>query len=291
MTGKRQGKRKTNTQKTQKTQKMKAKTHKQHKTQKTQVQDVMTIPQLRKAFEHVETFVEIHSQKPKRELVQMFQEEWKKTFYKEIDRKEAEAYVEHALAEISQKHPVHRKHSGGAMALSGAPLLADTRPGVYISPGVNSGSYAQVPAYIDKGFWNPAIGRTYDPVQGQTTYPVYTPATLGSNAVLRGGTRRRQKSRNQKGGNLVDAMTQFFTMRPIFSTIPPTNIMDDATTAAMAKPLPQSPDPSQTRTPFLSPLTGRDMGLSGVSSGVSIPIAGNTSTTWYDSTHRQSIRS
>ena len=281
MTAKRQGKHKTKTQKKQKGQK-------NQKNQKNQ-SAVMTIPQLRKAFEHVETFVEIHSQKPKRELVPLFQEEWKKTFYKEIDRKDAEAYVEHALSEISQKDPKHRKHSGGAQPLAGAALLADTRPGVYISPGVNNGSYAQVPAYIDKGFWNPSIGRTYDPVQGQTTYPVYTPATLGSNAALKGGARRKRQtqrqrnrsSRNQQGGGIVDAMTQFFTMRPIFSTVPPTNVGDDATTAAMAKPLPQSPDPSQTRTPYLSPLTGRDMGLSGTPSALSIPLVANTPTTWY----------
>jgi len=274
MTGKRQGKHKTKTQKRQ---------SRQHKQQS----EIMTIPQLRKAFEHVETFVELHSQKPKRELIQLFQGERKNTFYKEFDHKKAEAYVEHALAEISQKHPRHRKHSGGAQPLSGAPLLADTRPGVYISPGVNSGSYAQVPDYIDKGFWNPAIGRTYDPVQGQTTYPVYTPATLGSNAALKGGTRRRK--RNQKGGSILGALNQFFTMRPVFSTVPPTNIGDDATTAAMAKPLPQSPDPSQTWTPFLSPLTGKDMGLTGTPSGVSIPIAGNTSTTWFGTAQQRPI--
>ena len=251
----------------------------------------MTIPQLRKAFEHVETFVEIHSQKPKRELIQLFQEEWKKTFYKEIDHKDAEAYVEHALTEISQKDPRHRKHSGGAQAIAGAALLTDTRPGVYISPGVNNGSYAEVPAYVDKGFWNPAIARTYDPVQGQTTFPVYPPATMGSNAALKGGARRKTQrgSRNQKGGSILGAMTQFFTMRPIFSTVPPTNVGDDATTAAMAKPLPQSPDPSQSRTPFLSPLTGRDMGLTGTPSGSSIPIAGNTSTTWYGTAQQKSI--
>jgi hypothetical protein len=279
MTAKRQGKRKTKTQK-----------HNKQQKQQKQQSNVMTIPQLRKAFEHVETFVELHSQKPKRELVQLFQEEWKKTFYKDIERVEAEAYVEHALAEISQKHPRHRKHSGGALPLSGAPLLADTRPGVYISPGVNSGSYAQVPDYIDKGFWNPAIGRTYDPVQGQTTYPVYTPATLGSNAALKGGARQTQRQRrNQKGGGLMNAMTQFFTMRPIFSTVPPTNVLDDATTAAMAKPLPQSPDPSQSRTPYISPLSGRDMGLTGTPSGVSIPTAGNIPKTWFGSADRKDI--
>ena len=266
MTAKRQGKRKT---KTQKAKKQNA---------------VMTIPQLRKAFEHVETFVEIHCQKPKAELVHMFQQEWKKTFRKEISTQDAEAYVEHAVQEISAKDPKHRKHSGGAQAIAGAAIYGgETRPGVNISPGVDGGSYAQVPAYVDKGFWNPSIGRTYDPVPGQTSYPAYTPAGLGSNRVT-GGTRKAKagkkgkQEKQQQGGSIMGAINQFIGMRPIFSMNPPTNILDDATTAYMAKPGPQSPDPSQTRTPYVSNLTGRDMGLSGVASGTLIPTSASTGT-------------
>ena len=263
MTAKRQGKRKS-------------------KTQKAKRQNaVMTIPQLRKAFEHVETFVEIHCQKPKGELVRLFQQEWKKTFRKEITTQDSEAYVEHALGEIATKNPKHRKHSGGAQAIAGAPVYGgETRPGVYISPGVDGGSYAQVPAYVDKGFWNPSIGRTYDPVPGQTTYPVYPPANMGSNAAMKGGTRKR-RGKNQNGGGIAEAIGQFIGMRPIFSMNPPTNILDDATTAYMAKPGPQSPDPSQTRTPYMSNLTGRDMGLLGVPSGSSIPIPGGAPKVWF----------
>jgi hypothetical protein len=267
MTAKRQGKRKS------KTQKAKKQTA------------VMTIPQLRKAFEHVETFVEIHCQKPKTELIHMFQQEWKKTFRKEITTQDAEAYVEHALGEIAAKHPKHRKHSRGAQALAGAPVYGgETRPGVYISPGVDGGSYAQVPAYVDKGFWNPSIGRTYDPVPGQTTYPVYTPATLGSNAVMKGGTRKagkkgkQGKQGKQGGGSIMSAINHFIGMRPIFTMNPPTNILDDATTMYMAKPAPQGPDPSQSRTPYLSNLTGKDMGLTGVPSGTLIPTSASTGT-------------
>ena len=87
----------------------------------------------------------------------------------------------------------------------------------------------------------------------------------------------------------MDAMTQFFTMRPIFSTVPPTNIGDDATTAAMAKPLPQSPDPSQSRTPYLSPLTGKDMGLMGTPSGVSIPTTNNIPRVWFGSSDKVTL--
>ena len=232
----------------------------------------MTIPQLRKAFEHVETFVELHHKQPRKELISLFQEEWKLTFKKEIDAKEAEAYVDHALNEIQHKNPKDRKHSGGAMALTGAPLLSETRPGLYISPGVNEGSYAQVPAYVDKGFWNPEQGRSYDPVPGQTHYPSATPYGLGTNTVSGGGSKRNTRKK-QKGGGFLD---QFF-MRPVFSYSPPPAFLDNVTTSAMAKLMPQSPDPSQTLLPYQSNYKGFGLPLNpGLTT---IPTSGWTSTT------------
>ena len=218
---------------------------------------VMTIPQLRKAFEHVETFIELHHKKSKPDLVRAFKEEWKKTFKKEIDIKEAEAYVEHALEEIRHKKPHERKHSGGAMALAGAPILQDTRPGLYISPGVNQGSYAQVPAYVDSGFWNPEIGRQYDPVPGQTHYPAYTPYNMGSNKVSGGGTRKKTRQNKQFGGDFWNNATQFLT-NP-FPAQPVPSTLNNITSAVMAKSLPQSPDPSQTHLPYASNLTGANI--------------------------------
>jgi hypothetical protein len=223
---------------------------------------VMTIPQLRKAFEHIETFVELHCKTPKADLVKQFKQEWKLTFKKEIETKEAEAYVEHALEELKRKKPSQRKHSGGAYALTGAPILADTRPGLYISPGVNEGSYAQVPAYIDKGFWNPEIGRQYDPVPGQTHYPAYTPYGLGSNRVS-GGTRKKGKKqqKQQQGGGLFDSIgsaVNQFMMRPALYMNPVPTAQDNAASAFMAKPLPQSGDPSQTRLNYQSNLRGTE---------------------------------
>jgi hypothetical protein len=224
--------------------------------QKRQHSEVMTIPELRKAFESIETFLELHAKHPRKELVKLFQQEWKKTFHKEIDTQEAEAYVEHALQELESRNPKRRRHAGGAAALAGAFLTYDTRPGVYTSPGVNQGSYPHVPAYVDRGFWNPEIGRQYDPVPGQTHYPSATPYGLGSNQA---GGRTKKRRRNQKGGGIVDAMGQFF-MRPTFSSSPPPNVLDDITTASMAKPLPPGGDPSQSKTPYQSNLTG--IGLS-----------------------------
>ena len=222
---------------------MSRKHHKQRKTKKAKAKSgrhVMTIPELRRAFEHVETFVETHSKMPKKELIEAFQEEWRKTFKKEVDTASAEAYVDHALHEVAHKDPRHRRHHGGAYQLEGAPILQDTRPGVYIVPGVNEHSYAQVPAYVDKGFQNPEQARDYDPVMGQPHYVTRTPIGMGSNQA--GG--RRTRKRKQEGGNLMSTISQFL-FRPPMAAEPPSNPMNDAVSYGMALPLPPSPDASQ----------------------------------------------
>jgi hypothetical protein len=259
---------------------------KQKQRQRQRHSEIMTIPELRKAFESIETFLELHANHPRKELVKLFQQEWKKTFHKEIETKEAEAYVEHALEELKGRNPKHRRHAGGAAPLAGAFPTYDTRPGVYTSPGVNQGSYPHVPAYVDRGFWNPEIGRQYDPVPGQTHYPSATPYGLGSNQA---GGRTKKRRRNQKGGGIFDAMGQFF-MRPTFSSTPPPNVLDDVTTASMAKTLPPGGDPSQFKTPYQSNLTGIGLSLPNatLSGEIAIDPSGNmTSDTsnnnvWYN---------
>jgi len=221
---------------------------KQRKTKKAAAKHIMTIPEIRRAFEHVETFVEIHASMPKQELVAAFQKEWRLTFKKEVDEEGALAYVEHALAELPKKHPKHRRHHGGAVPLAGAPILGnETRPGLYISPGVNQGSYAQVPAYVDKGFWNPEQARDYDPVPGQTHYVTRTPMGLGSNQA--GGsnnkkTRKQKKMQQQTGGDLGSDLRQMI-FNPFASSPPPTSPLKDVGSYLNATPLPPSRDASQ----------------------------------------------
>ena len=205
----------------------------------------MTIPELRRAFEHIESFVEIHSHKPKETLIKEFRQEWVRTFKKEVDAVSAKAYVEHVLEQVKHKKPHERRHSGGAMPLAGAPVVYDSvRPGVYISPGVNEGSYAVVPAYVQSGFnvSVPEIARQMDPVAGQTAYPIRTPAGLGSNAVSFGGGKKKKKQ--QSGGNLTDigtAITQaLFRIPP--PTVPPTSVITDIQTSIKGQELPPPRD-------------------------------------------------
>lgn len=199
---------------------------------------IMTIPELRRSFEHIETFV--HQHKRSKDLVKMLQEEWLKVFKKKLDKESASAFVNHTVKESGM--------IGGGSQLTGAPLDYTTRPGLYISPGINQGSYAQVPNYVSSGFWNPEPGQSYDRVIGQTVYPDRTPAGLGSNTVIglkmAGGSRRTKKNmRKQSGGDplrtLGTALNQFL-FRPVQSTIPP-SIPQDVLTASKGQQLGPSP--------------------------------------------------
>lgn len=226
---------------------------------------IMTIPELKRAFEHVEEFVELHHTVPLNNLVPMFQEEWIRTFYKEVDKESAKAYVQHALDQLKHKPQKERRHYGGAMALSGAPLDYTTRPGLYITPGVDQGSYAVVPKYVDSGFWNPEPARGYDPVPGQTHYVTQTPAGLGSNAVhFRGGGKKQtQKQKKQKGGDFLGDLfvaAKQALFNPQVATVPPPTFADDANRGFRGLPPGPSPDASQrgpnyilnSRTPIMS---------------------------------------
>jgi len=231
---------------------------------------IMSIPELKRAFDHVEEFVELHHTVPLNKLVPMFQEEWKQTFYREVDRGSAKAYVQHALEQLKHKPQKERRHYGGAMALTGAPLDYTTRPGLYVTPGVDQGSYAVVPKYVDSGFWNPEQGRDYDPVEGQTHYPTNTPLGMGSNTVhfRGGGQKRTQKQRQQKGGDFLGDMfvaVKQALFNPQIATVPPLSSVDDAVRTFRGLPTGPSPDASQRGPNYI--LNNRTPIMSGVAVG------------------------
>ncbi len=227
---------------------------------------MLTIPELRRAFEHIESFVVGNLHAPHKEAVEALQKEWELTFYKELSRADAEAYVDHVKLMHRITAGPTRKHKKGAMAggggpLAGAPLDYMTRPGLYITPGVNQGSYALVPAYVDKGFWNPEPGQSYDPVPGQTRFPTLTPAGMGSNLVSdigrqsQGGGSRRRRRTLRGGATMLDAAAtalKQLTMRPIPSSAPP-SFLQDLQSAAYAQPLGASPEASQPAYKFQMP--------------------------------------
>lgn len=206
------------------------KTRKQHHRHSKKVEGIYSIPELRRCFEHIEEYLQrkVHSKESHSELVKDFQKEWKKVFHKEIDRKAAEAYVDHVIQQSKSKHTRRtlRRSKGGAAQLAstqvpiaGAPLDYVTRPGLYPPPGqIPPRAYGNILEYVSKGFWNPEPAQQYDPVPGQTRYVTSTPQGMGDNTVhfsAKGGKRGSTRKLRRSGGT-----------RLIPASVPPTVLQD-----------------------------------------------------------------
>ena len=159
----------------------------------------MTVPKLRHAFEHIQTFLH------KGTSISAFRKEWKKVFGTELSEKVAADY----LAFVQSDKGKGKGQKGGFM--SPAPLgYSMSMP--QMPPGTPS-----VPAYIAGGMGLPAdsIAETC----GQAN-PFLPPApSMGSNLV--GGKRTRK--RRQNGGAYASLSTAFseFLQRPIQMASPP----------------------------------------------------------------------
>ena len=230
----------------------KTRKHGSHKKSK----GIYSIPELRRSFEHIESYVngKIAHKESKEKLVKDLRKEWSKVFFKDLDKKSAESFVSDRL---SKKHKrTRRTLRGGATALGGSPLDSTTRQGIYLAPGqipdirghlpLSDGSksnYGSFVPYVDKGFWNPEPGQSYDPVGGQTRFPTSVPDGMGSNLVQKGGKRRTRR----RGGGLIRDMgtilSQAFT-HPASPSAPP-SIFKDGQDIWYGKPAGPSPDQVQ----------------------------------------------
>jgi len=131
----------------------------------------MTIPQLRKAFDHINKFVSKAGN-----TLEGFRKEWKKTFGKEVSVKAAQDYLNWLTL-------TKKKQSGGAAVhLSPASLDYALTPG-----GNNVGSY---PEYIEGGFGFANVEQR-----------IATPP-----APTIGGKRRKTIKNKQKGGAFLDTL-------------------------------------------------------------------------------------
>lgn len=213
---------------------------------------IYSIPELRRSFEHIEEYIseKIALKESKEKLIKDLRKEWSKVFFKDLDKKSAEAFVSERLSKKhTSRHRSYRKYGGGggvqlsntSTPIAGAPLDYSTRSGIYLAPEsiptqaghlpVSDGSKSNFGSYIpyvDKGFWNPEPGQSYDPVPGQTRFPTSTPVGMGSNTVhfgSKGGGKRRSR-KIRKGGALFGAtLTQAFR-HPISASSPPGILMD-----------------------------------------------------------------
>lgn len=186
----------------------------------------MTIPQLRKAFDHIESFSQslLHNTNDTEERRKAFQKEWMKVFHRAVDDKSANAYLQFEEKKGKGKgkgKAKTKKQTGGAGIVSGAPLDYSTRPGI-------DGLYGTFPAYVSSGlaFYNDINKEA--PLAGcgvENTTPK-VPLSIGSNEVQKGGRRSRKNKRRQGGGAFpsISEFAQALTFRPITATNPPSMI-------------------------------------------------------------------
>lgn len=211
---------------------------------------IYSIPELRRSFEHIEEYVDhkIHSRESKEQIIKDLKKEWKRVFVKDLDNKSATAFVSDRMSKKhSSRHRTLRRHGGAGAQLAntytpiaGAPNDYVTRQGIYLAPGQipdkaghlplsdgaksHFGSFVQ---YVDKGFWNPEPGQSYDPVPGQTRFPTSVPVGMGTNTVhfsAKGGNRNRTRKAKRGGG--VGALVSEAYNRPIPASAPAGVLMD-----------------------------------------------------------------
>jgi hypothetical protein len=137
----------------------------------------MTIPELRKAFEHIESFIQKHDYD-----VNAFRKEWKKTFGKEVSVEAAKEYLD-----FLQNNKSHKSQEGGM-----APVNYITRPGTDLP-------YGNFPPYVSSGFGIGVPQDSFSAQCGKENITPLVPATMGSNLVMKGGKKTR-KNKKQKGG-------------------------------------------------------------------------------------------
>lgn len=223
-------------------------TRKNKKTSK-QSNNPMTIPQLRKAFDHIEGFTQnlVKQTKNPKERRVAFQKKWRSVFYRPVDDKTADVYLNFEAKKHCQKTKKTKKSQKGGSALAGAPLDYSTRPGDY-------GVHGVFPAYVESGF------DIYDKINQDSVsqqcgkefdkFPL-PPSNMGSNLVSQeGGKRRKSKKtrrnnrKNQMGGfPTIAEFAQSLSYRPILATTPTMPIYDGQM-AWKGQPLPLSSSPA-----------------------------------------------
>ena len=182
---------------------------------------ILTIPMLRKAFEHIdmETRKILAKHPINKDSISEFQKAWKKCFSKTIDSKTAESYL---MLQSKVKNKTSRKtkkQKGGS-----APVDYMLRPGI-------DGTHGSYLPYVSKGldFYNDINNIAMDADCGKIDYTPQLSSTMGSNQVGAG----------------VSELLYSLTNRPITPTSPP-SILQDLQDSGLGKTLGASPKPIET---------------------------------------------
>jgi len=223
---------------------------------------IYSIPELRRAFEHVEQSMDemIRGKESKENMISQIRKEWMKVFHKTLDKSSADALITHRM----ESHRTPHSMKGGAAALAGAPVDQVTRAGVYLAPGSIPGPDGGLPTtvgggfghyvrYVDGGFVNPEMAYRHDPIRSQSPFPLAPRADTGSNVFLIKGGKRVTKTRKHKktrgktsGGAVIPAsLYEAFTTRMVPSGTPPSNPLFDMEQMSRGAAGGTSPDQTQ----------------------------------------------
>lgn len=177
---------------------------------------IMSIPQLRKAFETVEHETRIILSKKSANKVVEFQKLWKSVFHKSIDSKAAESYLS-MMKKTSKRHT--RKMKGGSAPID-----------YMLRPGIDSSSYGNYLPYISSGFnfYNDINKIGMDSGCGKQDISPVISADMGSNKVTSGGS-----------------LSEFLSQRIIPSSVP-ASPLQDLQDSMLGKKLDASPIPLET---------------------------------------------
>ena len=220
------------------------KTKRNHQEQKEQKEQkgVHTIPAIRRAFEHIESFVDerISYSESQDKIAKALQKEWLHTFLKPLPKKSAIEFVQHRVSSYSgeishKKRSKHRtlRRKGGSAILSGAPLDSSLGPGLFLAPNsppnsaghlpMSNGSPSSFGSYVDyitSGFRVPDMSSKSGPIQGQPLWPI--PSMFG-------GKRKLKRASRTSGGGPLDTVGSLLSqaiMHPIPSSNPASIALD-----------------------------------------------------------------
>ncbi len=199
----------------------------QRKTRKAQKKKTQTIPELKRAFDRLDTETQklVATSGPISQKVASFQKLWFSIFHKTITKEAAEAYL--AVKRRGKRHAKTLKQRGGM-----APVDYQLRPGI-------DGPYGTFPAYQSSGlaFYDQInqIGRSEE--CGVKNFTPAVPLSMGS---------------NQAGGSFNDFLTSA-SLRLVPPSAPPSHLQN-LQTVLQGRPLPPSPDPVTGHPPYVTSL-------------------------------------
>jgi len=168
----------------------------------------LSVPELRRAFEHIDRFVDTKVMRlSEKEGIEVFRKEWKKTFG-QISEKAAKDYLHYMRSTAT----AHKQKGGAVTVLSPAALGYDMRAGE---------GGPSVPPYVAGGLALPMDSQIGASRAAEFPLPA-------KEWTVQGGGKRGRKTRKQKGGALPSFGTALaeFVSRPFGMAAPPTPAQD-----------------------------------------------------------------